>query len=92
MCKSTHKRQSKCKCTIHTSALTGTFSGLGYTRNFAIVPPKVNYWPHMGDPKLYLAVLSGKKIGTCKSMEQAMKVLRKAYFQKGPWTEDELDD
>ncbi len=91
MCKHQRKGQTKCKCVIHVSALTGTFSGLGYARHFAIVPPGTNYWPHTGDAKLYLAVLSGKKVGLCKSMEQAMKVLRKAYYQKGPWKEDELD-
>ncbi len=91
MCKHQRKGKPECKCVIHTSALTGTLTGLGYARHFAIVPPKVNYWPHIGDPKLYLAILSGNKGGTCRSMEQAMKVLRKAYYQKGPWSDAELN-
>lgn len=92
MCKHQRKGKTACKCVIHTTALTGSFSGLGYKRSFAIVPPGVNYYPHKGDPKLFLAILSCKKVGVAKSMDQAMKILRKAYYEKGPWTEDELDD
>ncbi len=88
MCKLKRLRNS----VIHTSPLTGSFSGRGYRRCFAILPPGVNYYPLRGDPGLYLAVLSGKEIGRYTSLDQALKKLRKAYAKAGPWKEDELHD